>query len=163
MQIGSTGLRAHGYEGCSYPGCATLGLSLPFSGPQFPSLCNKNWTLWSPRCCVFSCSVMSDSLQPFGLQPPRLLCPCDFSGKNTGMGCHFFLQGIVLTQGSKPRLLCLLHCRQILYLLSLWGSPQSSWPFPIQSLGAPFPKVHTPRIFPLPVPKAQILITDWDL
>ena len=32
-----------------------------------------------------------------------------------GVGCHFRLQGIFLTQGSNPRLLCLLHCRQTLY------------------------------------------------
>ena len=32
-----------------------------------------------------------------------------FSGKNIEGGCHFLLQGIFLTQGSKPRLLCLLH------------------------------------------------------
>ena len=42
----------------------------------------------------------------------------NFSDKNTGVGCHFLLQGIFLTQGSNPRLLCLLHCWQILYLLS---------------------------------------------
>ena len=35
-----------------------------------------------------------------------------FPGKNTGVGCHFLLQGIFLTQGSNPGLL---HCRQILY------------------------------------------------
>ena len=29
----------------------------------------------------------------------------DFSGKNTGVGCHFLLQGIFPTQGSKLRLL----------------------------------------------------------
>ena len=28
--------------------------------------------------------------------------------KNTGVGCHFLLQGIFLIQGSNPRLLCLL-------------------------------------------------------
>ena len=27
-------------------------------------------------------------LQPHGLQPTRLLCPWDFPGKNTGVGCH---------------------------------------------------------------------------
>ena len=32
-----------------------------------------------------------------------------FPGKNTGVGCHFLLQGIFLTQGSNPHLLCLLH------------------------------------------------------
>ena len=28
-----------------------------------------------------------------------LLCPWSFPGKNTGVGCHFLLQGIYLTQG----------------------------------------------------------------
>ena len=42
-----------------------------------------------------------------------------FSGKNTGVGCHFLLQGVFLTQGWNPHLL---HCRQIFYLLSHWGS-----------------------------------------
>ena len=32
----------------------------------------------------------------------------DSAGKNTGVGCHAFLQGIFLTQGSNPCLLCLL-------------------------------------------------------
>ena len=33
----------------------------------------------------------------------------EFPGKNTGVGCHFFLQGIFSTQGSNPSLLYLLH------------------------------------------------------
>ena len=40
---------------------------------------------------------MSDSLQPHGLQPARLLCPSDSLGKNTG--CHALLQGTFPTQG----------------------------------------------------------------
>ena len=40
------------------------------------------------------------SLQPHGLQPDRLLCPWDFQGKGTGVGCHSFLQGIFLIQES---------------------------------------------------------------
>ena len=36
---------------------------------------------------------MSDSLQPHGLYPARLLCPWNFPGKNTGVDCHFLLQG----------------------------------------------------------------------
>ena len=55
-------------------------------------------------------------------QSARLLCPCDSPGKNTGMGCHAFLQGIFPTQGSNPSLLHLLHCREILYCLSHQGS-----------------------------------------
>ena len=31
---------------------------------------------------------MPDSLPPHGLQPTRLLCPWDFLGKDTGVGCH---------------------------------------------------------------------------
>ena len=34
----------------------------------------------------------------------RLLCPWDFPGNNTGMDCHFLLQGIFPTQGSNPGL-----------------------------------------------------------
>ena len=43
-----------------------------------------------------SCSVVFDSLQPHRLQPTRLLCPRDFSGKNTGVGCHFLLQSFYI-------------------------------------------------------------------
>ena len=50
-----------------------------------------------------------------GLWPTRLLCPWYFSGKNTGVGCHFLFQGIFLTQGSNQCLLSLLHGRWILY------------------------------------------------
>ena len=46
-----------------------------------------------------ACSVMSNSLGPRGLQPTRLICPWNFPGKNAGVGCHFLLQGIFLTQG----------------------------------------------------------------
>ena len=46
-------------------------------------------------------------------------------GKNTGVGCHFLLQGIFPTQGSNPGLL---HCRQTLYHLSQQGSLQCRRP-----------------------------------
>ena len=45
-----------------------------------------------------ACSVVSDSLWPHGPQPTRLLSPWDSLGKNTGVGCHFSLQGIFQTQ-----------------------------------------------------------------
>ena len=60
-------------------------------------------------CCVYVCSATTDSLQPHGLKPTRLHCSWDFPGKDTGMGCHFLLQGIFLTQGSNPCLFHLLH------------------------------------------------------
>ena len=42
-----------------------------------------------------------------------------FSRKSTGVGCHFVLQGIFLTQGLNPGLP---HCRQTFYHLSHHGS-----------------------------------------
>ena len=62
-----------------------------------------------------SCSVMSDSLRPHGLWPTRFLCPWDSPGKNTGVSCHFLLQGIFPNQGPNPHLL---HCRCMHYHLS---------------------------------------------
>ena len=41
--------------------------------------------------------------------PTSLLCPWNFPGKNTGVGCHFLLQGISPTQGLNPHLFSLLH------------------------------------------------------
>ena len=45
---------------------------------------------------------MSDSLQPYRMQQTRLLCPWDFLGKNTGVGCQALLQGILLDPGIEP-------------------------------------------------------------
>ena len=57
--------------------------------------------------CLFlatkSCTTL---LWPHGLQPIMFLCPWDFPGKNTEVGCHFFLQGIFPIQRLN---LCLLH------------------------------------------------------
>ena len=75
---------------------------------------------------VFIAWVLSDSLWPHGLQPTRLLCPWDFPGHNTGVGCHALLQGIFMTQGSNPGRW---HCRQILYCLSYLQGPTWSGPF----------------------------------
>ena len=52
-------------------------------------------------------------------QAPQLLCLWNSPGKNTGVGCHSLLQGILPTQGSNPGLL---RYRQILYHLSHQGS-----------------------------------------
>ena len=58
--------------------------------------------LYHIHCAVLSFSVVSDSLQLHGLRPFRLLCPWDSLGKNTGVGCHALLQGILPTQGQHP-------------------------------------------------------------
>ena len=42
----------------------------------------------------------------------QALCPWDSPGENTGVGCHFLLQGIFLTQGLNPHLLHLLHWQE---------------------------------------------------
>ena len=65
---------------------------------------------------------MSDSLQPHGLQPARLLCPWDSPGRNAGVGSHSLLQSMFLTQGLKPGLL---NCRPILYHLSHQGTSRN--------------------------------------
>ena len=54
---------------------------LPFPSPMQES---EKWK-WSR-------SVVADSSRPHGLQPTRLLCPWDFPGKSTGVGCHCLLQ-----------------------------------------------------------------------
>ena len=36
-----------------------------------------------------ACPVVSNSLRSHGLQPTRLLCPWNFTGKITGVGCQF--------------------------------------------------------------------------
>ena len=54
--------------------------------------------------CVLNHSVVFGSTWPHGLLPAGL-CPWDFPGKNTGVGCHFLFQGNFLIQGSNPHLL----------------------------------------------------------
>ena len=56
-----------------------------WSGLPFPSpMCESEKWKWS-------CSVVPNSSRPHGLQPTRLLCPWDFPGKGTGVGCHCLL------------------------------------------------------------------------
>ena len=64
-------------------------------------------------------------VRPQGLQPTRLLSPWNSPGKNTGVGCHALLQGIVLTQGSNLPLLCVLN-QQVHCVLLRHGVSQRS-------------------------------------
>ena len=64
--------------------------------------------------CMLSCVWLFVTLWTVAA---RLLCSWNFSGKNTGVGCHFLLQGIFPAQESNPCLLYLQHCRWIPYLL----------------------------------------------
>jgi len=55
------------------------------------------------KCCCCWCLVAKlrlTFLQPYELYPTMFLCPWDFPGNNTRVGCHFLLQGIFPTQGS---------------------------------------------------------------
>ena len=77
----------------------------------------------------FACLVVQLCLtpcDPLDCSPPGSSVRGIFSGKNTGMGCHFLLllQGIFPTQELNLSLLCLLHCRRILHLLSHQGNPK---------------------------------------
>ena len=119
--------------------CSKIGYSFAFSEPG-ASICNHNRMkthsgkepvnklglyrkkasyvpLWWSEIMF---TVPFIKLQPHGLQPARLLCPWNSPGKNTGVGCHFLLQGIFLIQGSNTGLL---HCRWIPYCLSHRESP----------------------------------------
>ena len=80
----------------------------------------------SHRCvCAeyVSCSVMPDSLQPFWTVACQAPLSMGFSRQEYCMGCHSFLQEIFPSQGSNLQLLCLLLCKQILYLVTHWGNP----------------------------------------
>ena len=67
----------------------------------------------------WSRSAVSDSLQPHGQQPTRLRCPWDFPGKNTGVGCHFLLQGIFPTQ-DRTRVSCIADRR-----FTIWATREA--------------------------------------
>ena len=57
--------------------------------------------------CAKSCQLCPTSVQPYGLQPARLLCPWDSPGNDTGVGYHALLQEIFPTQELNLCLLCL--------------------------------------------------------
>ena len=66
------------------------------------------WTFASPSvCCV--CSVSSNSVTAWTPGVHRAPLSMDCPSRYTGVGCHFLLQGIFLTQGANPHFLCLLH------------------------------------------------------
>ena len=56
---------------------------------------------YTMRMCVYAKSLQS-CLIP--CNPTRLLCPWDFPGNNTGVGCHALLQGICSTWRLNPHL-----------------------------------------------------------
>ena len=95
---------ALGYKGSLQSTCnkGSKELSIKFAAP----ICRNYHVAW-----VLSPSVVSNSLRLHGLQPTRLHHPWNFPGKSTGLGSHFLLQGIFLTQGSNLGHLRLLNCQ----------------------------------------------------
>ena len=85
-----------------------------------PSLFGKN--KWSVP--MLSHLVMSDSLQPHGLQRARLLCPWGFFRQEYRSGLPCPLPGVIFPpQRPNPGLP---YCRWTLYCLSHQGSPRTS-------------------------------------
>ena len=83
----------------------------------FLYLCIFLWTvvnyfiLWTKiHCCCCCCYSCRFSRVWLYVTPGTVARQAPLSpGKNTGVDCHALLQGIFLTQGSNPHLLCLLH------------------------------------------------------
>ena len=63
-------------------------------------------TVWVHAKSLQSCPTLCNPMDYIVRQAPLSL---GFSRHDPGVGCHFLLQGIFPTQGSNPRLLCLLH------------------------------------------------------
>ena len=77
----------------------------------------SNASKWKVKVKSLSCV---DPQWPHGLQPSRLLCPWDFPGKNTGVGCYGI--PVELVQILKDDAVKVLHsiCQQI------WNTQQWS-------------------------------------
>ena len=80
----------------------------PGSKSEYPALTGIFFTteppIDSPKNCagvhaksLQSCRTLCNTMD-CTIVPARLLCPWDSPGKNTGVGCHAFLQGIFPTQ-----------------------------------------------------------------
>ena len=99
--------------------------------PRSPALVGRffttsaTWEAQIPHACICAvASVGSDSANLWTVAP-CLLCPWDSPGKNTGVGCHALLQGILLTQGLNLHLLCLLDWQEGSLPLAPPGKPSN--------------------------------------
>ena len=110
-------------ESSWFPYCYTLAwrvLSITFTSMSL--LPKVSWKLKCKSEVAQSCPTLCD---PMDCSLPLLLCPWDFPGKSTGVGCHFLLQRI--EPGSLP------HCRQMLYHLSYQGGSDGKGLLPSKS------------------------------
>ena len=118
----NTGVGCHFLlQGSSWPRDQTHVSCISWTGRQIL----YHWAIWEAPCLILqvhnllcevtqSCPTLGDSMD-YRLPGSSGNSPWSFSGKSTGVGCHFLLQGIFPTQGSN---LGLPHCRQTLYHLS---------------------------------------------
>ena len=95
--------------------------------PCRPSFCLSPRSFFGHQntvLCVVSRQVVSDSATPWaaGSSVHGIFHPWDFPGKNTGVGCHFLLQG-----SSQPRDWTRVTCigRWILYHWATWEASMS--------------------------------------
>ena len=134
--------------------CATLHLfpTPPSVTPHWQFKISQGRTRYT-MCCAESLSRVR-LCNPMDCRPPGSSAHGDSPGKNTGVGLHALLQGILPTQGSNPGLH---HCRQILHCLRHQGSPGTPWKL-INATNQgflltlpPTPPPWPPRDTPLPV------------
>jgi len=78
---------------------------------------------------LFSHRVMSDSCDPMDCSPPGSSVHGIPQARILEWLCHFLRQGIFPTQGSNPRLLCLLHWQADSLPLAHLKSPLKHCPF----------------------------------
>ena len=83
--------------------------------------------------CAKSLQLCLTLCDPMDCSPPGSSVHGDSPSKNIEVGCHALLQGIFPTQGSNPRLLCLLHWQVGFLPLVPPGKP------PRSSTGTNFP------------------------
>ena len=75
-----------------------------------------------PSTVYSVCSVAPNSAAQWTVAC-QVPLPMEFSRQEPGVVCHFLLQGIFLTQGSNPHLLCLLHWQVDSLQLAPMGIP----------------------------------------
>ena len=92
---------------------------IEISGRNINNLRYTDDTTLTEEKWKWSCSVVSDSSRPHGLQPTRVLHPWDFPGKSTGVGCHRLLHTPV-----KAKLLSCVRLFVTLWTIA-YQSPQS--------------------------------------
>jgi len=129
-------------------------------------VCDIHWTssIWMYVYKISSAVYNSFHPLTIAYQAPLFM---EFSRQNTGVGSHFFLQGILPTQGLNPRLLCLLHWQLASLPRASPGKP--IWMYQFSSVAqscptlcdpwitarqAPCPS-PTPGVHPNPCPSSQ--------